>query len=417
MDHPDQLRAERANVIAKMKALTEAPTKRNELAMSDAETAEFTKLEGTVNALDQTIKASERALALQQDLNRAPEPAIRPMPNAGPAPEDRKTGIRGIAEFLYLARYKKDDPRIVALTTTTGEGGRYAIPPTFDPTPKELEQEGAIIRPRSMPWPVDPERPDADMYVPALDQGTASQNMFGGAQVAYRAETAAGPTGDLKLRQVHLKPKEIKGIIEPPNTLLRNWAAAEPTIRRMYNSALVGFEETKFFSGDGVVGARGIINVSCRLDHARAAANQLSYADTMGMLQKARKGMSLFWLASDDLLTQLLSLEDNLGNLIFKEKATDDVPDRLHGKPVLWSERSPNLGTRGDLVLCDLSYYLVTAGYPMSIELSEHEKFSQGITVIRLLGGHDADAWLKDPITHEGGRQRSPFVVLGDPAG
>jgi HK97 family phage major capsid protein len=90
-------------------------------------------------------------------------------------------------------------------------------------------------------------------------------------------------------------------------------------------------------------------------------------------------------------------------------------PGTIYGIPVILSERSVALGTRGDLVLADLSYYLVKPGSGPFVATSPHVYFTTNRTVIKIFWLVDGQPWLAEPIQLEGaavGNTISPFVVL-----
>jgi HK97 family phage major capsid protein len=85
----------------------------------------------------------------------------------------------------------------------------------------------------------------------------------------------------------------------------------------------------------------------------------------------------------------------------------------LMGYPIMWHERSPALGTKGDLTLADLSNYLIKDGSGPFVASSEHVKFTSNKTVFKIFWNVDGQPWLTAPFTQEGGFVVSPFVTLG----
>ena len=74
----------------------------------------------------------------------------------------------------------------------------------------------------------------------------------------------------------------------------------------------------------------------------------------------------------------------------------------------------PALGSKGDLVLADLSYYMIKDGSGVFVDLSEHIYFTSDKSVFRVIWNVDGNAWLTEPLKLEGSSTStvSPFVVL-----
>jgi len=94
--------------------------------------------------------------------------------------------------------------------------------------------------------------------------------------------------------------------------------------------------------------------------------------------------------------------------------AAGPAPSTLLGYPLLFSERLPALGTKGDLSLVNLAYYLVKDGSGPFFARSEALYFLSNRTVFRIVWNVDGRPWLTEPLSLEGSAANtvSPFVVL-----
>ena len=133
------------------------------------------------------------------------------------------------------------------------------------------------------------------------------------------------------------------------------------------------------------------------------------------MYAKARFGGSLAWIASQSILPQLMRLKGGDNADIWQPSARAGDPQTLYGLPLLWNERSVQLGTKGDLMLVDLNYYLIKDGSGPFVAASPHVHFTTNKTVIKAFWNVDGQPWLTAPITQEGGYVVSPFVALDVP--
>jgi HK97 family phage major capsid protein len=293
-----------------------------------------------------------------------------------------------------------------------GAEGGFAVPTQFRETLLQVTPQQAIFRPRATIIPAG-SPPDAEVSMPALNQG-AAQNMYGGVAVQWIGEGDTKPETDMRLKEIKLKPHEVAGHIIVTDKLLRNWGAAEVVLSAQLRLAVTGAEETAFYNGNGVARPLGILQSPARINVNRAVANQIAYADVVGMYARLRQGMSPVWIASQTTIPQLATIADAGSNNLWIQNAAAGVPPSLMGIPVLFHERSVALGTAGDLVLADLSYYLIKDGSGPFVMASEHVYFTSNRTVIKVFWNVDGSPWLNEPIPLDGSVANtvSPFVVL-----
>jgi HK97 family phage major capsid protein len=99
---------------------------------------------------------------------------------------------------------------------------------------------------------------------------------------------------------------------------------------------------------------------------------------------------------------------------LWVQSAGPGLPPTLLGIPVMFNERSVALGTAGDVVLADLSQYLIKEGSGPYVAMSEHVYFTTNKTVMKIFWNVDGQPWLDAPIPLEGSTSNtvSPFIVL-----
>ncbi len=410
-----ELRAKFEAALEKMKAmLTKAEEEKRD--MTAEEEAEYAVLDASTDKIDRDIKRLEKLDAAEA---RAVDGQLH-------IPNFKKRTVpsewRSFGEFLYAVRFNHNDPRLQDceykeweerdLTMGTGTQGGFAVPTQFRPELLSVTPQQAIFRPRATVIPAgDP--PDAKISMPALDQ-TAQQNCYGGVIMYKVGEGGVLTESNIRIKEVSLEPFELGGYIQVTDKLLRNWSAASPLIEAQLRKAMIGYEDTQFYSGNGVAGPTGIINSPCRIDVARATANAIAIADVRNMFARAKMGGSFFWVASQTILPQLMQLQGGNSENIYIFDAAKPIPNSLVGLPLMFADRSVALGTRGDLILVDASYYLIKDGSGPFVAASEHVAFLNGITTIKITWNVDGKAWLTAPLPLEGATTNtvSPFVVL-----
>lgn len=413
-------------------ALDKADTEKRSL--TDEERTEYKRVEGEVDKLDQDILTAEadlerrRKLAEKEAETRRAPAIIKPKPE-GHEDVDPEKEFRNVGEFFYaMAKFKESGVRDARLdaareqreqTMGTGATGGFALPTQFDSTLRKVQEQEAIIRPRAAVIPAG-SPPDAKLEFPALDQ-TSAQNIYGGVTVVHTGEGVTMTETTARLREVSLEPKEISAYVVCTNKLLQNWDAAGSFITRQLSAAMVGTEDYDFMRGNGVNKALGFINCAAAVVYGRAAANAISFADCYGMLARMlMRGGSYVWLASQTCIPQLAAMVDAgthavwLGGRDANGAGQGPLPSTLLGIPVVFADRLPALGTKGDLSLVNLSYYLIKDGSGPAAASSEHILFLSNKVVFKLVWNVDGHPWLSEPLGLEGSTANtvSPFVVL-----
>jgi len=85
----------------------------------------------------------------------------------------------------------------------------------------------------------------------------------------------------------------------------------------------------------------------------------------------------------------------------------------LLGKPIFTLEQCSGLGTAGDILLLDLSQYLIAEKGGLAVDESIHVRFLFGEKVLRFRYRVDAQSLWAAPVTpYKGSSDLSPFVSL-----
>lgn len=429
-----ELRAKRAELVAQMRGIIEAAEK-DDRDLTAEEQTEFDGLKADRDALDQRIARLEELEAAEAEGNETIPAASRrgglgPVPTAPSAPKE----FESLGEFLSAVRFNQNDPRLnyVENAGATGEDGElraemrmdsdpsggFMVPRQFRETIMKVAPENALVRPRANVIEAG-SPPDAAVTMPALDQtGAASANMYGGVEVSWIGEGEEKPETDAKLREITLTPHEVAGLVTVTDKLLRNWAAASSFLEDLLRGAVTEAEEYAFLRGSGVHKPLGIINAGATKFVNRTTANTIKYADVVAMVSRLlmRGATQPVWSMPQQALPQLATMQDPAGNYIWKPDARDGFAGTLAGYPLRWYNRSPALGSKGDVMLADWSHYLIKDGSGPFVAASEHVLFKQNKTVIKIFWNVDGAPWLTEPFKEANGYEVAPFVGLDVPA-
>lgn len=430
-----ELKADKFAAIKRQRAMLDKADAEKRV-LTPTENVEYRDLDAKIETLDGQIVAAEESLERRRknadrelDMMRGDRKAYHSRPD-GLADVDPDKEFRNSGEMLWaLARDAKDhvsDPRLDTLrekreqTMGTGATGGYAMPEQFHATLRKVQADAAAVRPRATVIPAgDP--PDAKITLPALDQ-TAAQNVYGGVTVVHTGEGVTMTETTARLREVSLEPKEMTAYIVVTDKLLANWEAAGAVVTGLLASAMAGQEDYDCLRGDGVNKALGMLNSAAAIVHSRAGANAISFNDTIDMMARIlMRGGSYVWLASQTTIPQLGRMVDAGNHSVWigssqagLQGAAGPLPSTLHGIPIVFSDRLPALGTKGDLSLVNLSYYLVKDGSGPRVGVSEHVFWTANKTCFKIVWNVDGHPWLTEPLPLEGSATStvSPFVVL-----
>lgn len=427
------LRATRLDLHNQMKAIIEtAETADRDLTAE--EHATFDKLKADKVALDARINRAEGIAEADAALAAVIPAHSRQAPIRAGGPEASRE-FESVGEFMHAVRFRPSDQRLATLfvegigaaqdqTELSAEmrmdndtSGGFMVPTQLRETIMSVRPQDALVRPRASVIPAG-SPPDAAITIPALDQsGTAPGNMFGGMTFAWLEEGGFKPETDADLKGITLTPHEIAGHVSVTDKLLRNWQASGAFIEGLLRGGVMAAEDWAFLRGTGNGQPLGAINAPATKYVNRTLANSINYDDLLKMAAVLlMRGGTPVWSMPQSALPKIATLTDPEGHYIWQANARDGFAGDLLGYPLRWNNRAPGLGTKGDVLLADWTYYLIKDGSGPFVAASEHVKFLENKTVIKIFWNVDGAPWLHAPIKEENGYEVSPFVGLDIPA-
>ncbi|SHF02242.1 phage major capsid protein, HK97 family [Kaistia soli DSM 19436] len=426
------LREKRVALVKGMKdmlALTEAENR----DLSAEEQTSYDGLKAEKDALDKRIARLDELMDADAALDAVvPAAGRRSGIEAPRRPNEAKKDFENFGEFMNAVRFNPNDQRLnfvesagrgeddlsAEMRMDTNTQGGFMVPPQLRQTLMSVPPQDALVRPRANVIPAG-SPPDAGITMPALDQtGSNPGNMFGGMTFNWIEEGGEKPETDAKLREVTLTPHEIAGFVTVTDKLLRNWQAANSFVESLMRAGVIAAEDYAFLQGSGIGKPLGIINAGVTRWINRATANHVAYLDLVTMASRLlmRGVSSPVWSMPQSALVDIATMTDPEGHYIWQANAKDGFAGTLLGYPVRWNNRAPALGSKGDIILADWSYYLIKDGSGPFVAASEHVKFTSNKTVIKIFWNVDGSPWLTAPIKEENGYEVSPFVGLDVPA-
>jgi HK97 family phage major capsid protein len=128
------------------------------------------------------------------------------------------------------------------------------------------------------------------------------------------------------------------------------------------------------------------------------------------------------WIAAIDSFPQLATMALSVGTGggpvwiggYGNSGGMDVPPMTILGRPVLFTEKVPALGTTGDINFVDLSYYLIGDRQQVEVAASDQVAFANDQTAYRIIERVDGRPWLQSALTPHNGSSNtlSAFVQL-----
>jgi len=259
--------------------------------------------------------------------------------------------------------------------------------------------------------------PLASVKLPAIDEKSRADGSRWGGSLAYWAAEAASVTGSYpRFRQLEFNAKKLIAISIASGELAGDAPMLEAHLRRAFASE-TGFKlDAAVLSGSGagvplgILGAPATITVAKSSGQAPATIVGENIKSMWSRLPSPCRKRAV-WLVNEDAMAQL---DDGAAfSGIFQPAGVGgSASPLLKGRPVLEIEQAPALGTLGDIVLADLSQYIVVDG-GVKAALSVDAYFvSEQLAFRFVLRVDGMPAWASPVTAYNGSGTRSPFVAL-----
>lgn len=311
------------------------------------------------------------------------------------------------------------------LAEGSGTTGGYTVAPLYARDLLQLASEESIVRPHANVKTL----PAREAYYPMLNQtftptGGASA-YYGGVNMSWTGEAQPRPTTEPNFKQVHVVTHELSGLCKVSRTLMSDsMLAMEAELRQLFAGAIAYAEDIAFLNGDGNAKPRGVLQAAATITYpSRATANQFKLADAANMMGAMipQSRPRAVWVMVNNLFSQLVQLADSTGRVTYLPNVGSGYGDAklamgqllLFGRPVLFTERLPALGTAGDVLLADFSKYIVADTGTLEIAASDQYAFNTNQITFRIIQRVDGQPQVDAPFTQQdGATQISPFVIL-----
>lgn len=351
-------------------------------------------------------------------------------PGGDTTPEAQTKGFKTLGEQLMAVKNfavnHELDPRLKA-PTGLSEGqpteGGFLVQTDFSNTLLEKVFNTSDIVSRVFRLPISGN--SNGIKIPAVsDASRADGSRSGGIQAYWAGEAGTKSASQAAFKQVSLELKKLIGLCYATDELLQDAPALEAWLLRAFQKEFDFKIADSIINGDGTAKPLGILNAPCLVTVTAETGQGATtlVAENIIKMWARRFGPntgSYVWLINQDIEPQLHTMALAVG--------TGGVPvympagglsqasyGTLFGRTVIPCEQAATLGTAGDIILADLSQYVMIDKGGLQSASSIHVKFINDETTFRFVYRVDGQPWWDAALTpYKGtGNTQSPFVVL-----
>jgi HK97 family phage major capsid protein len=166
----------------------------------------------------------------------------------------------------------------------------------------------------------------------------------------------------------------------------------------------------------------GVLNGSGLISVARTTGGtdgEDTFTDVVNIFTRLLPGSygTAVWLAAPAVVPHLLQMTmstsgGGVPSWLTGGQLIQGAPLTLLGRPLIITEKVPNLASAGDLALVDFSHYLIGDRQMVQATSSPHYKFASDVTAYKVLERVDGRPWVNTPLTPKNnGPTLSPYVT------
>lgn len=263
--------------------------------------------------------------------------------------------------------------------------------------------------------------------LPVIDEASrVTGSRWGGVRSYWVAEANTVTSSAPKVGLLELGLHKIMSIGYVTSELLNDTSVLEGIMEAAFREETTFMLESAVMWGNGVGKPLGFMNAPGLVTVAKESSQSAAGIITLNILNmwsrlSARSQRSAVWLINADCQPQLFQLTLGSGTAVvqlYRPPGVDgpnvNAPaGTLLGRPVIPIEHASTMGTVGDIVLVDLSDYLMSNKEEARYESSMHVQFLTDQTAYRLTYRTDGQPATRLPMTPANGTSTtSPYVAL-----
>ena len=421
-----EMRAKREDSRLKaMAILTKADNESR--MMSEDEQKEVDTITENILAMDENIKRVEQVLSIEPDEARS-----APV-DSGEGDEFKSNPNTETRNFLSLgdqmmAVYRASNPggRIDSrLSTRAASGmnesnpsdGGFLVQQDFVKTLLKRTYETGILASKVRKIPISSN--SNGLKINSIEEDSrATGSRWGGVQTFWQSEADEMTASKPKFKQMELSLKKLTGLCYATDELLQDTSALESVIKEAFAEEF-GFKiDDAILNGTGSGQPLGVLNSPALVTVAREK-EQTAKITTENLIKMwnrmwARSRANSVWYINQELEPFLYTLMIGDKPVYIPAGGLSEKPyGTLFGRPVVPLEQCNGAGEVGDIILADVSQYLLIDKGGINQASSIHVRFLYDEQIFRFIYRVDGQPIWSKPLTpYKGSSTVSPYVTL-----
>jgi HK97 family phage major capsid protein len=374
------------------------------------------------------IKAEREVLAGDIERTEAFLDAERGATPTEPS-KDKTMGFKNMGEQLQaiktaaVSNSRVIDPRLNAgpqgaNETVDSEGG-FLIAPQYTEDLLQRTYDTGQVASRCYTQPMSSNR----LVMNAVDEKSRVDGSRWGGLQAFWANEAGLYTGSKpKFRQIQLTANKLIGLVYATEEQLADGPALEAYIQRAVPNEFAFKIDDAIINGPGNGQPLGVLNSAAFIQTLKEGGQLTGTIVTNNILKMWKRmygpsRQNAVWFINQDTEDQLYALVLGSGTavqLLYTPPGTrGNQYGLLLGRPVIPIEQCQSLSTQGDIILADMSQYILGQRGGLRADSSMHVSFLTGENAFRFMLRLDGQPWWSTPLTPKNGANtQSPFIVL-----
>lgn len=306
-------------------------------------------------------------------------------------PSQGNSGFSSLGEMfrdIYRAQVQKlgSSELLAAHGEGSNSAGGFMVPVEFAAELLDAPVEAEIVRPRADTRTMRYE----SLTINGLKNVDNTDGVvFGGFAAVWTEEHGQMTPQTAQTRRLTLRRKKLSVYAECSNELLDDSDFQLQMVPAM-RAAVSDARDYVYLRGNGVGQPRGILNDPALVVVAKEsaqAADTISYpnlAKMYGRMHPACIGNSV-WVVNPTCIPQLLQLVQVIGTGGESKPVLNESNGTMSmlGRPILLTSKLPVLGDQGDILLVDLSQYIIGESPEIRVAISSEVKFQTDETAFK----------------------------------
>lgn len=256
------------------------------------------------------------------------------------------------------------------------------------------------------------------LEIPAIDETSrADGSRFGGVQMYWTGEESQITSSKPKFAKIKLEPHKLSGLYYATEEALEDIPFLTAEISDMFMQEADFKIQDAIVNGNGAGMPLGLMSSPALVTQGKETGQTATTIVSENLIKMrarmwARSWNNAVWLYNQDCFEQLVTLTYTIGTGGVMSNLFNLDRDTIMNKPAIPIEQAQTLGTAGDVILTDLSQYILGQRSGVQSATSIHLKFDYAQTAFRWIIRLDGQSRWKSALTpFKGSATQSPIVV------